>query len=270
MRARELIDPKSSMWAWLAFDLWFQRTQRKFSLAQVGRIVHAARGTVSNWEAGRLRPKEDHMKRLDEAWNTGGHFARLLWYAQTGHDPDWFKQYVQYEEAADVFKIFNGKNLPVLVQTEAYAQAILWMAGRKREAEAESKARMKRQSILARPEPPYVWIIIDQEVLECPVGGKEVMRGQMRRLLDIGDDPKLTVRVVPRIAGPHPGHDGPFQLLTIGGRDVAYAGAQLGGRLIEAGDETAGLGIKFDQIGAIALSRDASLDLVAETMRAYE
>ncbi|MER6815700.1 helix-turn-helix transcriptional regulator [Spirillospora sp. NPDC000708] len=270
MRVRETIDPKASMWAWLAFDLWFQRTKRGLSLAQVGLIVNAARGTVSNWEAGRLKPKEDHMKRLDEAWDTGGHFARLLWYAQTGHNPDWFKQYVQYEESAEVFKIFNGKNLPVLVQTEAYAQAILWMAGRIREAEVESKARMKRQSVLSAPEPPYVWIVIDQEVLECPVGGKEVMRDQMRRLLDIGDDPRLSVRVVPRAAGPHPGHDGPFQLLKIAGREIAYAGAQLGGRLIEAGAETASLGIKFDQIGALALSRDDSQVLIEETMRAYE
>ncbi|MFI0407682.1 Scr1 family TA system antitoxin-like transcriptional regulator [Actinomadura sp. 3N508] len=270
MKAREMIDPKSSMWAWLAFDLWFQRTQRGLSLAQMGMIVKATRGTVSNWEAGRLRPQDDHMSRLDEAWNTGGHFARLLWYAQTGHNPDWFKQYVQYEEAAEIIKIYNGKNLPVLVQNEAYAQAILWMAGRTREVEAESKARMKRQAILARPEPPHVWILIDQDVLECPVGGKEVMRSQMRRLLDIGDDPRLTVRVVPRSAGPHPGHDGPFQLLKIKSREVAYAGAQLSGRLIEAGGETAALTIKFDQIGALALSRDASLELIERTMRTYE
>ncbi|WP_051712304.1 helix-turn-helix domain-containing protein [Spirillospora albida] len=270
MSARELIDPKSSMWAWLAHDLWFYRTQRGLSLAQTGLIVRAARGTVSNWEAGRLRPHVDHMKRLDEAWKTGGHFTRLLWYAQTGHDPVWFKQYVQYEETADVIKIYNGKNLPVFVQTEAYAQSILWMAGRIREAETESKARMKRQSILARPEPPHVWILIDQEVLECMVGSREVMRGQLQRLIDIEDNPRLVVRVVPRAAGPHPGHDGAFQVLKVGGREVAYVAAQIGGRLIEAGDEIAGLAIKFDQIGALALSRDDSRNLIEQTKRMYE
>ncbi|WP_149262401.1 helix-turn-helix transcriptional regulator, partial [Actinomadura sp. K4S16] len=89
MSVRETIDPNSSLWGWLAFDLWFHRTQRGLSLAQMGLIVRAARGTVSNWEAGRLRPQDDHMKVLDEAWNTGGHFQRLLYYARTGHDPDW-------------------------------------------------------------------------------------------------------------------------------------------------------------------------------------
>lgn len=258
------------MWAWLAFDLWFQRTQRGLSLAQMGMIVNAARGTVSNWEAGRLRPHEDHMVRLDEAWNTGGHFARLLWFAQTGHDPDWFKQYVQYEEAAEIIKVYSGKAIPVLLQTEAYAQAVVWSAGRTREAGAESKARMKRQGILSRTDAPHVWILIDQEALECPVGSDEVMRDQMRRLLDIGDNPRLIVRLVPRSAGPHPGHDGSFQILKVRGRDIAYASAQIGGRLIELGDETASLGIKFDQIGALALSRAASRELIERTMRAYE
>lgn len=74
MSVRETIDPKSSLGAWLAFDLWFYRTQRGLSPAQTAMIVNVTRGTVSNWEAGRLRPAEKCLKRLDESWNTGGHF----------------------------------------------------------------------------------------------------------------------------------------------------------------------------------------------------
>jgi hypothetical protein len=48
MSVRESIDPTSSLWAWLAFDLWFYRTQRGLSLAQAGMIVHVTRATVSN------------------------------------------------------------------------------------------------------------------------------------------------------------------------------------------------------------------------------
>ncbi|MFV2174723.1 helix-turn-helix transcriptional regulator [Actinomadura sp. LOL_016] len=213
MTVRETIDPNSSLWAWLAYDLWFHRTQRGLSLARTALVVRVARGTVSNWEAGRHRPNDDHMALLDRAWNTGGHFQRLMYYARTGHDPDWFRQYVQYEAAAEVIKVYNGKNVPLLVQTEAYAQAIL---------KTDGSAR------------PYVWILIDQEVLECPVGSKEVMAGQLRHLLGAEDDARLSVRVILRSAGHHPGHDGPFQILKVNGREVAYAGAQIGGRLIEA------------------------------------
>lgn len=270
MSVREAIDPKSSLWAWLAFDLWFHRNQRGFSLAQTALIAKVTRGTVCNWEAGRGRPSDKSMKLLDEAWNTGGHFERLHMFACNGHDPAWFRQYVQYESAADVIKIYHGKNVPVLVQTEAYAQAVLRAAGHAHEAEATTKARMKRQEILKRPKPPRLWILIDQEVLECPVGGREVMREQARHLLAVTEKPQVCVRVVPRDAGWHPGHDGPFQVLKVHGREVAYAGAQIGGRMIEAGDEAEVLALRFDEIGALALSRDASRELIERTARTYE
>ncbi|RSN69977.1 helix-turn-helix domain-containing protein [Actinomadura sp. WAC 06369] len=270
MTVRETIDPNSSLWAWLAFDLWLYRTQRGLSLAQAALVVKVARGTVSNWEAGRHRPNDDHMALLDKAWNTGGHFQRLMHYARTGHDPDWFKQYVQYEAAAEVIKVYNGKNVPLLVQTEEYAQAILKTDVPVQTAESLSKARMKRQSVLGRTGAPYVWILIDQEVLECPVGSKEVMAGQLRHLLGVDDGPQLSVRVILRSAGHHPGHDGPFQLLKVHGREIAYAGAQIGGRLIETSDEVAALGIKFDQIGAFALSRADSRELIERTMGMYQ
>jgi transcriptional regulator with XRE-family HTH domain len=270
MSVRETIDPDSSLWAWLAFDLWFYRTQRQLSLAQVALIVKVTRGTVSNWEAGRLRPGDAYMKRLDQAWDTGGHFERLHMYACTGHDPDWFKQYVQYEVAADVLKVFHGKSVPLLAQTESYAQAILRAAGHFEEAEAEVKARKKRQEILTRQDAPYVWILMDQEVLESPVGGSGVMREQIKHLLTVADMPRMSVRVVPREVGWHPGHDGPFQVLKVRGREVAYAGAQIGGRLIEAGDEADTLSVRFDQIGARALSQNASIQLIEKTARMYE
>lgn len=50
---------------------------------------------------------------------------------------------------------------------------------------------------------------------------------------------------------------------------MAYVGAQLGGRLIEGGDEIAKLAIRFAQIGAVALSKSDSRDLIEQTMRTY-
>ncbi|MEO3782363.1 helix-turn-helix transcriptional regulator [Actinocorallia sp. B10E7] len=270
MTVRETIDPDSSLWAWLAFDLWLHRTRRGLSLAQTARIVYVTRGTVSNWEAARGRPSDRHLKLLDEAWDTGGHFQRLHRYATQGHDPDWFRQYVQYEASAEVIKVFHGKGIPLLVQTEAYADAVLRAAGHVEIAEEETQARMKRQEIHNRKTPPRLWILIDQDVLERPVGSAAVMRKQCEHLLEISERAHVSVRVIPRLAGPHPGDDGPFQVLKIKGREIAYAGAQLGGRLIEAGDEADALAVKFEEIGALAESRDASRDLIIRTMRMYE
>ncbi|MFC4911939.1 helix-turn-helix domain-containing protein [Actinomadura gamaensis] len=274
MSVRESIDPKSSIWGWLAFDLWFWRTQRGLSLAQVGLIAKVTRGSVCNWEAGRARPTKEHMCRLDDAWKTGGHFERLLFYAKTGHDPDWFKQYLQYEAAATIIKLYHGKIIPTLLQTEDYIRGVL-AGSEPAVVEASIKSRAERQRRLAGVDCPYLWVLLDQEVLECPVGSSKVMIGQLDYLLDISSDPKVSVRIVPRAAGHHPGHDGPIQILKVGSerlgsREVAYVGAQLGGRLIEGGDEIGALTIRSDQIGDLALSKGDSRLLILETKRGYQ
>ncbi|MFC6878392.1 MULTISPECIES: helix-turn-helix domain-containing protein [Actinomadura] len=269
MSVRESIDPKSSLWAWLAFDLWFYRTQRGLSLAQTAMIVQVTRGTVSNWEAGRLRPRDTYMKRLDEKWNTGGHFERLHMFACNGHDPDWYKQYLQYERAATNIEIYHGKTIPAVLQTEAYTRALVADSEHGIDVAKEIDARLKRQEILARDDPPYLWVLLDQEVLECAVGGPDVMREQLAYLVEVGRLPRVTIRIIPRSAGRHPGHDGAIQILRVSSREVAYVGAQLGGRLIEGGDETAALALRFAQIGAVALSKNDSRSWIEKTMRAY-
>ncbi|MCP2335968.1 Scr1 family TA system antitoxin-like transcriptional regulator [Actinomadura rupiterrae] len=275
MSVRESIDPKSSMWGWLAFDLWFWRTQRELSLAQVGLIAKVTRGSVCNWEAARARPTKEHMQRLDAAWKTGGHFERLLHYAKTGHDPDWFKQYLQYEAAAKVIKLFHGKTIPALFQTEAYMREVLTRAGRTEDLEETIKARLKRQARLLAVDCPYVWMLLDEEALECPVGLPEVMSEQLGKLLELAALPRVSVRIIPRAAGWHPGHDGHFQVLKVGSerlgsREVAYVGAQIGGRLIEGGEETGTLAIWFDQMADIALSKGDSRLRIEQAKRCFE
>lgn len=270
MSVRETIDPDSSLWAWLAFDLWLHRTRQGLSLAQTARVMYVTRGTVSNWEAARGRPSDRHLRLLDEAWNTGGHFQRLYRYATQGHDPDWFRQYVQYEEAAEVIKVFHGKTVPLLAQTEAYANAVLHAAGHVEIAEEVTKARMQRQRVHGRKPPPRLWILIDQDVLERPVGSAPVMYKQCEHLLDLSEKPHVSVQVVRRSAGWHPGDDGPFQVLKVQGKVIAYAGAQIGGRLIEAGDEAEILAVRFEEIGALAESLDASRELIIRMMGMYE
>src|SRR4051794_18435530 len=97
MSARELLDPDASLWDWLACDLRFYRESHGLTGTQLGEIIGCVRSTVSNLEAGRLKLAEDQAKKLDAQWGTNGHFLRLLKFARAGHDPDWFRQYTQYE-----------------------------------------------------------------------------------------------------------------------------------------------------------------------------
>lgn len=72
---REPLDPKISLCHFLAYYLPFQREKQGLSLAQWRKIIGAARSTVSNIEAGRLKMHDDQAKILDETWDTGGLFS---------------------------------------------------------------------------------------------------------------------------------------------------------------------------------------------------
>ncbi|WP_396455055.1 helix-turn-helix domain-containing protein [Actinomadura sp.] len=112
-KVRDPLDPKISQWHLLSYYLRFFREKEGLSLTQWGKIIGAARSTVSNMEAGRHRIHEDHAKLIDRHFGTGRLFELLLWFARTAHNPDWFRQYTQYEKQADQIRLYHGQVIPL-------------------------------------------------------------------------------------------------------------------------------------------------------------
>jgi transcriptional regulator with XRE-family HTH domain len=261
--AADELDPMSSLYAWLAYDLRGYRKRHGMTGTQVGEIIGYVRSHVSNLEAGRVQLDIKQAKLLDEAWETDGHFERLLSFARKGHDPNWFLQHGQYEAAAQVIRIYQGQIIPPPLQTEDYMRALL------AESDAEDvdqavRSRMARQdAILSRPSSPYVWVLMDEDAVTSEIGGQEVMYAQLRHLLELGELSHVSVRLLPKSAGAHMGLDGPFRLITVKNRQVAYVGARRGGRLIEDAAEVQELAVDYERIGFKALSEEASRARVA-------
>ncbi|GGV01106.1 transcriptional regulator [Actinomadura cremea] len=261
---RDPLDPKISMWHFLAYYLRFLREKEGLSLAEWGKIIGMARSSVSNIEAGRAKLQADYARRLDVKFETGGLIELLLWYARTAHDPNWFRQYSQYEKQAVEIKVFHGQLIPLLLQTDDYTRAYgrLSMA---RDREAVLAGRLSRKhEVLGRDEPPRIWALLDEAVLARRVGGQDVMKAQLAHLLEKSQNWNVILRIVSFSAGEHPGGNGFFQLIGLEDRDVAYAGAQGGGRLIEMGDEIKAFAATFERIGAKAESQDASRELIKQ------
>ncbi|SPT57090.1 helix-turn-helix domain-containing protein [Actinomadura madurae] len=269
MSAADEIDPASSLYAWLAYDLRFYRQKRGLTGVQVGKIINCVRSHVANLEAGRACIDMRQAKALDEAWDTGGHFERLLGFARSLHSPDWFRQSVEYEAKSQILRIYQGQIIPVPLQTEDYARAALSMA-RVDDIEKALMARMARQElIIGREDRPLMMVILDQDALDRPVGGPEVMRAQLRRLLELGEQPDISIRVIARSAGWHLGLDGQFQVMSLERKDVAYTGAFHGGRLIQDSAEVREIAIDFELIGAKASSEGESRALIEKIMKEF-
>jgi hypothetical protein len=72
---------------------------------------------------------------------------------------------------------------------------------------------MARQILLTREQPPRLWAVVDEAAMRRPVGGREVMRDQVERLIDAAKLPNVTLQVLPFDAGAHPGMVGSFSVL---------------------------------------------------------
>jgi transcriptional regulator with XRE-family HTH domain len=257
------------MWHFLAYYLRFLREKEGLSLTQWGSIIGAARSTVSNQEAGRQKIHEDQAKIIDARLGTGRLIELLLFFARMAHSPNWFQQFSQYEQAASSIKLYHGGVIPLPLQTDEYTAAYV-QASNSRDFETELAARVQRRHvILDREDPPFLWMVIGEAALAQCVGGPEVMRAQLQHLYEMSELPHVSVRILPFSAGAHQGVDGYFQVIAVEGRDIAYAGAQKGGRLIEDPSDVRELAFMFERIGAKAASEDDSRTLIKRWLKEY-
>lgn len=265
------VNPDASLWHWLAFDLRRYRQARGLSLAGVGKIIGATRQTVSHFEAMYRRPDVAHVKPLDTAWETNGHFLRLLTFARLNHNPNWFREHVELEARSRVLRIFEPLVVPGLLQTPDYARVALTSGGGNLDIESSLQARLSRQEVLSRPSPPRTWVLLDEGVIDRPVGGPAVMRAQLAHLLEMSERPHVVIRVSPRSAGHHVGLDGGFKIMSVSPEgDIAYTEAAEGGRLVLDGSGVQQFELRFDQIGAEALSRTATRERIQHVMESMQ
>jgi hypothetical protein len=202
---------------------------------------------------------------LDKAYGTGELLSLLLHHATTGHDPDWLRTHLELEGKATVLKTYELGVVPGLLQTPGYARALFISAGSK-DVDGQVAKRMERQQILSKKEPPDVWVLLAESVLGWQVGGADVMREQLARLLEVSELPNVVLRVVPRTAGAHLGLYGTFKIMKVGTTKLVYTEAMGGGRLVQGSSEAETFEEWYDRIGAVALPIDSSRRLIAGLM----
>jgi transcriptional regulator with XRE-family HTH domain len=208
---------------------------------QAGYEIRASRSKISRMEHGRVGFKRRDVADLltlygvtDEATRAGvmslAQQANAQgWWAKYGDIlPDWFETYLGLEAAATLIRTFDLQFVHGLFQTEAYARAVTVLGHRSapsQEIDRRVSLRMKRQDLLVGADPPRVWTVLDEAALRRPVGGHQVMRAQLERLIEVAGLPRVTVQVVPFRRGGHAGAGGSFTVLRFGQPelpDVAY------------------------------------------------
>ncbi|TVZ07248.1 XRE family transcriptional regulator [Trebonia kvetii] len=197
--------------------------------------IRGSHSKISRMEHGRVGFKERDIADLLTLYGVeaGDEREALLglareastpgwWQGYTDILPHWVEPYFGLEAAASSIREYELQFVPGLLQIPEYAQAVIRLGNAPSEDEVgrRAEARMSRQDILHRDNPPKIWAVLDEGALRRVIGGREVMRAQLRYLIEMCDHPAVTLQILPFSAGAHRALGGPFTILRFAQRDL--------------------------------------------------
>jgi transcriptional regulator with XRE-family HTH domain len=267
--AAKRLDPGSPLAVWGA-ELRFYRDQASLSQDQLARRIGFSLAQVSSLETARRRPTRQVATLCDGVLDTGGALLRLLDHlkrllVRAGH-PTWFGEWLEIERIATLLRTFQPSMIPGLLQTDAYARAVLHAdrpADRDDDIEALVAARMERQAILDGEAPPRLVVMLDEAALHRPVGGPRVMAEQLDKLSEMTERQLVTVQLLPLDIGAHPGLGGAFVIASLpDAPDIVYRDSIGAGDVIDSPDFVSTITGLWESIRADALPQRSSIELV--------
>jgi hypothetical protein len=182
--------------------------------------------------------------------------------------PSGFDIFVGLEAETTGIRSYENSVVHGLLQTKEYAQAVLRELQPRLtpdQIDRQVDLRMARQGRLDDEPALDLWVIHDEAVIRRMVGGPQVMKAQLRRLLEMLAVPGVTLQVLPFESGAHAGLRGPFSILEFVDRTdsrVAHVESVGGFLYLEKEREVRSCADAFDRLRAAALSPGASADLI--------
>jgi DNA-binding XRE family transcriptional regulator len=217
------------------------RTDLGLSREEAAEAIRASEWKIHRLENGQVGFKERDLVDLLARYQVRdpAEVAELLamareanapgWWQHYGDVlPQWFRAYVDLESAASLIRTYEGQFIPGLLQTDDYMRAVVRGAHLEESVEEVGRRvrlRMARQMLLTREQPPRLWAVVDEAALRRPVGGREVLRGQLERLIEAAKLPNVTLQILPFGVGAHSAMLGAFSILRFADRelpDVVY------------------------------------------------
>lgn len=277
MAAREL-DAGTNPGQVFGSMLRFYRTAAGLSQEQLGALIHFSPDQVSKVENGQRSPTREFISACDglAQLGTGGALGelrdRLDGYFRQRAFPGWFATWAEYEARASALRWYESLVVPGMLQTADYARAVLRTRAGSSDEQIEEMvaARLERQDVLDRDDPPTLWVVVDEGVVRRPVGGPAVMGDQLGHLTAMAERPNIVIQVIPAGAGAHEGLRGPFMIADFADApSVAWQDAAVFGQLIDDANGIASLMAMWDTLKSEALPRPASYALMEEAAKTW-
>ncbi|MCW2883656.1 MAG: hypothetical protein QOE54_3243 [Streptosporangiaceae bacterium] len=256
------------------------------SRQDAGYVIRASESKISRLELGRVSFKERDVADLLTLYGVADDSEReaLLglareanapgwWHRYADVLPNWFQTYVGLEEAAGLIRTYELQFVPGLLQSEGYARAVIDLGNGGATAEEIDQRvglRLQRQQRLTGVNSPRLWAVLDEAALRRPIGGTEVMRGQLEHLINVSKLPNVTIQVMPFKFGGHAAEGGAFSILRFPEPDLAdvvYVETLTGALYLDKRDDVDAYLQAMERLSVDSATPDGTVETIGEILR---
>jgi hypothetical protein len=196
------------------------------------------------------------------------------WWHSFGDIP--YSVYIGLETDAASLRVYDPQVVPGLLQTRAYAQALIRGAlpeTAPADIDKRVQVRMRRQERISAAENPLrLWTVLDEAALRRVVGGRAVMREQLEHLVEQSQLPHVTVQVIPFEMGAHPGLNGQYAILEFpdaADSSVVYIEGVTSDLYLEKANDVRKYSVLYEHLRAQALNVEQSRQFIAKIAKEY-
>ncbi|WP_026341628.1 helix-turn-helix domain-containing protein [Actinomadura atramentaria] len=267
----------------LSAELRAMRAQAGLTSAEATKRLNWSGGRLTKMERGEwTRPNPQNVRDLCDLYGaTPQQREYLLELARRGREKGWWHEYrnmlsedyttlIGLEAEAATVLTFEPLMFHGLLQTIDYARAVMTNGPAELPEDVIEKRaaiRVERQKLLNGDDPLRLWAIVDEAALHRQIGGRDVLRDQLRHVLQVASEmPKVTIQVVPFAKGSHPGMSGAFAILEFPepmDPDAAYTENLAGELMVEEPEDVARFKVGFQHLQGVALDPSDSMAAIS-------
>ncbi|MGV9912327.1 helix-turn-helix domain-containing protein [Streptomyces tendae] len=221
-------------------------------------------------EGGKRIPRREYLEKADQVLDAGGLIAAAWEDVKRVRYPKQVRELAKLEATAVEVSLYANHNIHGLLQTEEHMRSLFdtWLpAYTEEETESMVAARLARRSVFERSPAPTLSFVQEEATLRRPVGGRMVWRGQLERLLELGESRSVSIQVMPTDCEEHFGTGGLIEVLKFpDGTAVGRSEGAFNGRPVSDPKQLRILELRYGMIRAQALTPRESRAVIEQML----
>lgn len=221
-------------------------------------------------EGGKRIPRREYLEKADQVLDAGGLIAAAWEDVKRVRYPKQVRELAKLEATAVEVSLYANHNIHGLLQTEEHMRSLFdtWLpAYTEEETESMVAARLARRSVFERSPAPTLSFVQEEATLRRPVGGRMVWRGQLERLLELGELRSVSIQVMPTDCEEHFGTGGLIEVLKFpDGTAVGRSEGAFNGRPVSDPKQLRILELRYGMIRAQALTPRESRAVIEQML----